>query len=109
VIEPDPPPDDQLQHPASRPFTGTHFPGDLPRKRNLSRERSRSNAACGPCNKAGVRLRVRGGSEPLTGYRYGNDPNRTASQAVTDVSRAGDSAADRSIALSVMGMEFRAG
>jgi hypothetical protein len=57
----------------------------------------------------GWRVCVGGGSEPLTGYCYGNDPNRTASQAVTDVSQAGDSAADRSIALSVMGTGFRAG
>jgi hypothetical protein len=66
--------------PITGPFTGTHFPGHLARKRNLSRGRSQSNAARGPCKKAGVPLCVGGGSEPLTGYRYGNDPNRTASQ-----------------------------
>ena len=75
-----------------------------PLNREVSIER-----ACSPCNKDGVPLCFDGGSEPLTGYRYGIDPNRTASQAVTDVSQAGDSAADHSITLSVMGTKFRAG
>jgi hypothetical protein len=82
----------------------TCLAGGTSQERGLDRTRLAAHATRLACGYASA-----GGSEPLAGYRYGNDPNRTASQAVTVVSQACDSAADRSISLSVMGMGFRAG